>query len=149
MMERLSPNLARSELDVFAGPRSLSVAGAGTIGDLWKKLSYGPVTEITLAFTGIVAMGLLPVAFQGYAYWQLLFVHHYRDRPLTWVSLALSAILMACSLIIWLHFGSEHGRSIKSGLRSIRSWLGGKLRHRRSGGDVTTTSLRSSHVSRN
>jgi hypothetical protein len=45
MMERLSPNLARSELDVFMGPRILSVAGAGTLGGLWKKLSYGRVTE--------------------------------------------------------------------------------------------------------
>jgi hypothetical protein len=114
VMERLSPNLARSELDVFIGPRILSVAGAGTIGELWKKLSYGRVTEITLAFTGIFAMGALPVLFQIYAYWQLMLVHHYWHKPLTWVSLALSAILMACSLYIWLHFGWAHKKSIQS-----------------------------------
>jgi hypothetical protein len=73
-----------------------------------------PGNRVSLAFAGIFAMGILPIAFQFFAYQQLMLVHHYWHKPFTWVSLALSTILMTCSLLSWLHFGEAHGESIKS-----------------------------------
>jgi hypothetical protein len=112
VMRKLNPKLAETGLERFMGPRFLSVAGAGTVPKLWKALPYGPGTEIALSLMGLFAMGAVPAAFLGFAYYWL--VGKYGDKPLTWVSLGLSIILWACAFLLWFHYGKDKWQSIWS-----------------------------------
>jgi hypothetical protein len=114
VMGKLNPKLTNTGLDRFMSPRSSSVAGAGTIPELWTKLPYGPRTEIALAFMGLFAMGAVPLTFQVFAYYRL--IGKYGHDPLTWISLGLSIILMTCSFSLWYHYGKQHTQSIWSWL---------------------------------
>jgi hypothetical protein len=119
VMRKLNPKLAETGLESFMGPRFLSVVEAGTIPKLWKVLPYGPGTEIALSLMGLFAMGAVPAAFLGFAYYWL--VGRYEDKPLTWVSLGLSIILWACAFLLWFHYG-------KNKWESIWSWFHPKVR---------------------
>ena len=121
VMEKLNPKLAETGLDRFMGPRFLSVAGAGTIPKLWEALPYGPDTEIALSLMGLFAMGVVPAAFLGLAYYWL--VGRYEDKPLTWVSLGLSIILWTCAIWLWFHYGRDHWKSIWSWFRRKNAWI--------------------------
>lgn len=110
VMEKINPELFKTGLDRFMGPRSSSVSGAGAFPELWKTLPYGPETEITLAFMGLFAMGAVPFVFQVLAYIRL--INNYGHNPLTWITLALSIILMTRSISLWAHYGKQHAQSI-------------------------------------
>jgi hypothetical protein len=112
VMEKINPELFKTGLDRFMGPRSSSVSGAGAIPELWRTIPYGPGTEMALAFMGLFAMGVLPAAFLGLAYSWL--VGKYHDNPLTWVSLGLSIILWTGAFLLWFHYGRDHWKSIWS-----------------------------------
>jgi hypothetical protein len=122
VMEKINPELFKTGLDRFMGPRSSSVSGAGVIPELWRTVPYGPETEMALAFMGLFALGAVPLAFQVLAYIRL--IDKYGYNPLTWVSLALSTILMARSISLWAHYGKQHAQS-------IWSFTADKLRERR------------------